>query len=172
MNNSIGRTPAGSKRILVVEDAQSVAEFIREMLLAFGHQPEVLMSVHQALAAFEPGKYDLIITDYTMPVMNGIDFARRIRERSPGQLILLITGSSFSLTDGAPDGTPINAVLQKPFSVAEFQDTLALMLAPRPKPVLVDTKGLNQHEPAHPASREPQSPVQGSLRGLDERAPA
>jgi CheY-like chemotaxis protein len=172
MNDSIGRTQAGSKKILVLEDTQSVADFIREMLFAFGHLPEVSMSVHQALAAFEPGKYDLIITDYTMPVMNGIEFARRIKERAPHQLILLISGSTFSLADSAPGPTPIDAVLQKPFSVAEFQDMLALVLAPRPAPVPADTKASNHHEQARPASRDIPSPVQGTFRGLDGRAPA
>jgi len=174
MNDSIGRTAVGSKKILVVEDTQSVAEFIREMLLAFGHRAEVSLSVQQALAAFEPDKYDLIITDYTMPGMNGIDFARRIKEQSPGQVILLITGSTFSLTDNAAEAMPIEAVLQKPFSVMEFQDTLALMFAPRPAPAAVDTSSGNRphHDQGHPTSRDHQSPVQGSLRGFDGRAQA
>jgi CheY-like chemotaxis protein len=157
MNDSIGRTAAGCKRILVVEDTQSVAEFLREMLQAFGHHAEISLSVQQALAAFEPGKYDLVITDYTMPGMNGIEFARRIKQQSAGQVILLITGSTFSLADSAPGEMPVEAVLQKPFSVKEFQDMLALLLAPRPTPATEDalSNNRNHHDQGHPSMPRP-----------------
>ncbi len=119
----------GPKKILVVDDAASVADLISEMLLSFGYQPEVCLTVKEALEKFETTKYDLVITDYTMPVMNGVDFAKRLRERAPGQMVLLITGSTFSMSESASREMPVNATLQKPFSVQEFQRAVAGLLA-------------------------------------------
>jgi CheY-like chemotaxis protein len=117
-----------SKKILVVDDSASVADLISEMLLSFGYQPEVCLTVKEALAKFESTKYDLVITDYTMPVMNGVEFAKRLRERAPGQTVLLITGSTFSMSESASREMPVNATLQKPFSVQEFQQAVAGLL--------------------------------------------
>src|ERR1700761_6037014 len=117
----MANSKSGAKKILVVDDAASVADLMQEMLLSFGHQAEVCLTVDEALGLFEPEKYGLVITDYTMPRMNGVEFARIIRERAADQPVLLITGSSFSAADSAAKQLPISAMLQKPFSVAEFQ---------------------------------------------------
>ena len=130
MNDSVGAAANSAKKILVVDDTLTVAELIQEMLLNFGHQGEVCLTVEEALTRFEPGKYDLVITDYTMPRMNGVEFAKAIRLKSPDQLILLITGSTFSMADSAARQLPVNATLQKPFSVREFQQSLTDLFAP------------------------------------------
>ena len=115
---------ATSKKILVVEDTENVADLMREMLKSFGYEVEVRLEVKEALATYEPGKFDLVITDYTMPGMNGLSFAYLLRQQSPGQLILLITGSAYSITDGVARPLPVDATLQKPFSVTEFQEAV------------------------------------------------
>jgi CheY-like chemotaxis protein len=113
-----------SKNILIVEDTENVADLMKEMLKSFGYEVEVRLAVTEALATYEPGKFDLVITDYTMPGMNGLSFAYLLRQQSPRQLILLITGSAYSITDGVAKPLPVNATLQKPFSVSEFQDAI------------------------------------------------
>jgi CheY-like chemotaxis protein len=120
---------AVAKKILVVEDTANVADLMREMLHSFGYEVEVRLAVTEALATYEPGKFDLVITDYTMPGMNGLSFAYLLRQQSPGQLILLITGSAYSITDGAARPLPVDATLQKPFSVTEFQDAVTNLFA-------------------------------------------
>jgi CheY-like chemotaxis protein len=124
MSKSMEYDGAGPKNILVVDDTPSVSDLIREMLQSFGHQVDIRPDAKTALAVFEPGKYDLVITDYTMPVTNGVDFAHLLRKRSPGQHIILITGSAFTLSDIAAQSLPVNSILQKPFSVMEFQSAL------------------------------------------------
>ena len=115
---------SGAKKILVVDDTESVADLMREMLRSFGHDAEICQEVKAALAGFAPGKYDLVITDYLMPGMNGVDFARALRQKSPAQRILLITGSTFPMTESAARQLPVDAMLQKPFSVEEFHTAL------------------------------------------------
>jgi len=131
MNDSaLGVTTGSKKTILVVDDAASVAELISEMLLSFGYQPEICLTVKEALAKFEAAPFDLVITDYTMPGMNGVEFAKIIKERVPGQIVMLITGSTFSMSEAVSRQMPVNATLQKPFSVDEFQRAVASLLAP------------------------------------------
>jgi CheY-like chemotaxis protein len=125
MNDSTGRSMAAAKNILVVDDSQSVSELIKEMLLSFGYQAEICLTVKDALDKFEAGKYDLVITDYTMPGMNGVEFAQILRQRAPTQTILLITGSAFSMGEATLRQLPVNTTLQKPFSVQEFHEVVA-----------------------------------------------
>jgi CheY-like chemotaxis protein len=130
MSDSTGNSGAVGKTVLVVDDTEHVAELLREMLASFGHAPEVCLSPHEALEKFSPGKFNLVITDYTMPRMNGIEFAKEIRSRAPEQAILLITGSSGAHgTDGMPESAPYNAALEKPFSITEFQQMVERLLS-------------------------------------------
>lgn len=118
-----------TRQILVIEDTVSVAELIREMLAGMGHRAELCTNVEDALAKFAPQKYDLVITDYTMPRMNGIELSHIMRKLAPDQCILLITGSTFSMMDDTSRQYPVNAFLEKPFSIAEFRDSVCKLLA-------------------------------------------
>ena len=130
MINAARSLKAGKKNILVVDDTANVADLMREMLLSFGYQVQVCLQVDDALTHFAPDKFDLVITDYLMPRMNGVELAEAIKQRSPGQLILLITGSTFPMSERATRPLPVNATLQKPFSVLEFQHAVTALLVP------------------------------------------
>ena len=131
MNDSMESAATGSKKILVVDDTSSVADLIREMLLSFGHQADVCGTVKEALVFYGASKYDLVITDYTMPGTNGVDFSHQLRKQSPQQRIILITGSSYTLTDKSDQPLPVNSILQKPFSVEEFQHAVTTVFSPQ-----------------------------------------
>ena len=163
MNESTESAKSGSKRILVVDDTPSVADLIREMLLSFGHKADICGSAKEAQVLFEVGKYDLVITDYTMPGTNGIDFAHALRRRSPEQLIMLITGSTFSVPDSTMQALPVNSILQKPFSVMEFQDVLAAALIPKPAAAPTNTFIPPSHEQGNQTSSDHQRRAQSSL---------
>ena len=128
MINSAGSHTGGTKNILVVDDTGNVADLMREMLLSFGYQVQVCLKVEDALASYAPDKFDLVITDYLMPRMNGVELAEAIKQRSAAQRILLITGSTFPMSERATRPLPVNSTLQKPFSVAEFQQAVAALL--------------------------------------------
>ena len=84
----------------------------------------------KAMVLFEAGKYDLVITDYTMPGTNGVEFARQLRQRTPGQPIILITGSSYTIAENSAQPLPVNSILQKPFSVEEFHQAVTTLFMP------------------------------------------
>jgi Signal transduction histidine kinase len=67
-------------KVLVVDDHVANRMLLSQQLEHLGHQVEVAADGSQALQAWHPGDFDLVITDCNMPVLNGYGLARRIRE--------------------------------------------------------------------------------------------
>lgn len=136
-------TKTSPKKALIVEDSADVAETLQFMLKELGHDSEVARDGREALTLFKPGEYDLVITDYSMPNMNGVEMAEIIRKRAANQRILMVTAYAFTIAayDGRP--LPVDAVLRKPFKPEEFNDAIK-KITPTPKaashkPVSPDT---------------------------------
>ena len=79
-----------------------------------------------ALEAFAaaPEKYELVITDYEMPEMDGVELCRRLHAVAPAQKIVLTTGSGF-FTQAVAQRAGFSALLNKPYSLAEINAALA-----------------------------------------------
>jgi PAS domain S-box-containing protein len=108
--------PALRGSVLVVDDEHSVGEFMRELLDAWGLSATV---VNQGSAALElvreaPARFDLVITDQSMPKMTGAELARRIRELRPGLPVILYTGYGDGIAVDAPDALGFRAIVRKP----------------------------------------------------------
>ena len=82
--------------ILLVDDEKDIVFLIKQMLESFGYQVTARTSSVEALQAFEnqPDKYDLVITDQSMPNMNGEELARRLTAIRPQLPVMLCTGFS------------------------------------------------------------------------------
>ena len=78
------------------------------------------------MALFEESEFDVVITDFDMPKMAGDELVIRIRSRTPGQPILMITACAERLRG---QENPANAILGKPFGVQELRDSLASLLS-------------------------------------------
>jgi len=79
--------------ILVVDDEAIVRQSIAMLLAHAGHTVAVAADGEGALTKLSEGHFDLIITDFSMPGIPGDELARRIRERWPGQPIIMVTAS-------------------------------------------------------------------------------
>ena len=86
-------------RILVVDDEADIREVLRRRLARDGHQVEEAADGVAALEAFERAGFDCVITDLHMPRMGGVELVRRIKERSPQAVALILTG--FGTLDAA-----------------------------------------------------------------------
>src|SRR6266853_6091381 len=80
------------RRILVVDDDPLVCDSITRLLEVDGHHVETAASGETALVLFEKGDFDLILTDYKMPGMNGDVLAAAIKALDPNQAIGMFTG--------------------------------------------------------------------------------
>ncbi|MDB6112641.1 MAG: FixL-related histidine kinase [Pedosphaera sp.] len=125
MKGSTPPSTISAKRILVVDDAPEVAGTIQSILAQCGHQVETSTDGKSALDKFESGKYDLVITDYAMPKMNGIELAGAIKQKAAGQLVLLVSGFIFSISAKYTPPLPVDLILAKPFSLKELQEAVA-----------------------------------------------
>lgn len=113
------------KRILLVEDERWVRECIKRLLWLDAHNVTEAENGSQAVALFVKDEFDVVITDYDMPEMAGDELVANIRTLSPSQPILLITACADRFTR---QSSPADAVLSKPFGVAELRQTLATLL--------------------------------------------
>jgi len=114
-----------AKCVLIVDDAGAITDSLRRLFRRDGHVVEIATDGQDALDKFRPGKYDLIITDYQMPGISGLELAEIIKRRDANQLILLVTAFAFTIAAAGANGLPVDFVLRKPFSVAELQSALA-----------------------------------------------
>ena len=117
------------KRILLADDQQEVREMTKLMLGMDEHIVTEAVNGREALELFAPDRFDLVITDYLMPVMKGDELARNIKRLAPTEPILMITGSAAEL-DGIQ--MSVDAVLNKPFRFEELRQAVAQLLRPVP----------------------------------------
>jgi CheY-like chemotaxis protein len=113
-------TPRGNgERILYVDDEEPLALLAQRMLFRLGYLVETKTRVLDALELLraEPGRFDLVITDMTMPVMSGVDFAQRLAQVRPGLPVILTTGYPGSLKLEQVRELGVREILLKPPSI-------------------------------------------------------
>jgi CheY-like chemotaxis protein len=105
---------------------------IRMMLESLGYRVEHAVTARQALTKLESGKQvDLVLSDIALPgEMNGITFARLLRERAPQLPVVLTTAFSAAAQDAAAEGFPL---LLKPYPLEVLADTLGKILPNSPQ---------------------------------------
>ena len=114
------------KHILLVDDQSEVREVCRLMLDIEGHTVAEAKDGIEALDLFAKDRFDLVITDFLMPGMNGCDLAAKLKQLAPSQRILLISG--YAREVGARP-KHVDAILPKPFSLPALRDVFAQLLS-------------------------------------------
>jgi nitrogen-specific signal transduction histidine kinase/ActR/RegA family two-component response regulator len=111
-------TQFGHQRILFVDDEEILAEMGKVMLERLGYLVTVRRNSLDALNTFQnqPDRFDLIITDQTMPGMTGIDMARRMLQIRPGMPIILCTGYSSLISEDKAKAFGIKGFAMKPLA--------------------------------------------------------
>jgi CheY-like chemotaxis protein len=101
---------------LVIDNDLLILMGTAHMMRELGYAVQSTAQIDEAIAAFEgPNPPDMLITDYSMPKMIGVDLAHRILSIRPETRVLLITG--HDMIDGLPEGW---GILTKPFSENEL----------------------------------------------------
>jgi CheY-like chemotaxis protein len=113
------------RRILVVDDEPFVCDALKMMLVFDGHVVETAGNGNDALAWLDKSKFDLVITDYSMPVMKGDELATRIKTRDPKQPIVMITAYAEMLAASGNPLTGVDAVISKPFLLENLREAIA-----------------------------------------------
>ncbi len=117
------------KRILLVDDKAPLRAAVRMMLELDGHQVIEASDGAEALNSFNAGEFDLVITDFEMPVMKGDELAVSLKLLAPLLPILMITASDRGRVH---DDNPVDLLLNKPITVDELRYALGTLLPARP----------------------------------------
>jgi len=112
-----------TKNILVVDDDAKCREFIQAFLTYKGYTVTLAKDAMEALAAIDHSDFNLVITDLTMPGINGPDFLKRLKARQP-EAVVIVCGA-FSSDESTAHLVRAGAYccLDKPFDLREL-DTL------------------------------------------------
>ncbi len=114
------------KRILVVDDDAAARNVLKLLLLLDGHMVFEAESGQEACWLFTPGEFDLVITDYAMPGMNGDELARTLRCLVPSQPIIMLSAFVGNLLS---DDNPVDAILGKPFTLTDLRLVISSSLS-------------------------------------------
>jgi DNA-binding response OmpR family regulator len=106
--------------ILVIEDEKGILALIEAALVRFGHRVETAQDGKEGIQKFDGGRFDMVITDYLMPEVNGEDVLLHIRRSSRHRTpIIGMSGTPWLL-----QGTGFDMVLAKPFSLNKLVDSV------------------------------------------------
>jgi CheY-like chemotaxis protein len=102
----------------------------QSMLKSLGYQPTVMLSSKSALEWFQkdPGGFDLVITDMTMPHMTGDRLALQLMRIRPGIPIIMATGYNEKISEENVRALGIKALIMKPFNRREIAQTIRSVL--------------------------------------------
>jgi PAS domain S-box-containing protein len=122
--------PTGTERILFIDDEKALAELGLQILERLGYRVTTRTSSIEALELFmaQPDKFDLIITDMTMPNMTGDDLAVKMMEIRPDIPVILCTGYSERISKGKAHQIGIKELVFKPIIMSEMALTVRKVL--------------------------------------------
>lgn len=108
-------------KILVVDDEQSMRDFLAILLTKEGHEIATAGNGADALRAVQNEIFDLVITDMKMPGADGMEVLKSVKEISPDTVVIMIT--AFATTEAAVEAMKIGAYdyIIKPFKVDELK---------------------------------------------------
>jgi CheY-like chemotaxis protein len=89
------------KAILFVDDHEVLARLSCEILEMQGYKAVSAYNAKEALEKFDQQDFDILVTDFRMEGMNGVELAHKIREKSPNTPVIIVTG--YGPVDGGKD---------------------------------------------------------------------
>jgi two-component system NtrC family sensor kinase len=119
-----------SRRVLVVDDEQSILALLRDVLAADGHRVDTARNGEEALTHLKEHGYDLLITDIKMPGMGGQELYQQVKQIDSelAKNTVFITGDTVSPETRTFLQKIQNVCLAKPFKIREVRDTLNRLL--------------------------------------------
>jgi DNA-binding response OmpR family regulator len=80
------------KKILVVDDDENICELFNDFLKREGHEPTTVRDGADALSLAQKSRWDLVFLDLSLPVLNGWDIIKSLRQIQPGIKVVITTG--------------------------------------------------------------------------------
>lgn len=124
----------GREHILFVDDEEEITFMGKKMLETLGYSVNIQTDTRKAVAEFEENfkKYDLLVTDQTMPHMLGTDMARHFRQIKSDLKVIIITGYSNSISAELLEREGIDELVIKPLILSDFSKVIRRVLDKNP----------------------------------------
>jgi DNA-binding NtrC family response regulator len=122
-------------KIVVVDDEPTIVLMCRRVLEAQGHAVHGFTSVRDALTQLEAEAADLLVVDYKMPELNGLEFIQRAWAIRPGLRVVMITAHGTREVIGRATQSGVQSVVLKPFTPSELAKGVAAAVAQDDHPV-------------------------------------
>ena len=121
----------GKRRILFVDDEEALVEIGKQMLERLGYEVVAEKDSVRALKQFQrdPAKFDLVITDQTMPNMSGIELAKRMMSIKKDIPVILCTGFSEMISSESAKAMGIREFVMKPIIKNEMAEIIRRVMA-------------------------------------------
>lgn len=124
------------RRFLLVDDEINVLHALQRMLRQNVHEDDLQIEIHtdpkQALMRCGEIAFDIVISDYRMPQMDGVDFLKVVKELQPEAVRLMLSASSeFETVKNAINEAEVFRYIAKPWNVADVGEIILLALARR-----------------------------------------
>ena len=116
--------PEQAARVLLVDDDPRLVAVLSDMLRSEGHAVTTATNGEEALGLFDPALHNVVITDLGMPKMNGWEVAERVKTRSPGTAVFILTGWGESVATHESSQF-VDRVIAKPVSAESLLEQLA-----------------------------------------------
>ena len=119
-------TMEGYEYILYIDDNESVASTVKDMLECYGYRVHAVMSGEDALKEFQKkqNQFDLVISDFSMPDFNGLDLVRLMKSIRQGIPFIITTGHAENVISKNPKALGIEEIVIKPFKCANLLRTV------------------------------------------------
>lgn len=124
-----------SRKVLVADDEAHILHVVSMKLRNAGFEVLTAVDGEEALDLCTSEKPDLLITDYQMPYLTGLELCKKLRDSGREIPALLLTARGFDIEAAEMTDAGIAAVLAKPFSPREVLARVTELLVPDPTPV-------------------------------------
>lgn len=110
-------------KILVVDDNSVVRDVVSRMLSRLGHEVSSADSGEKALSIFLGNIFDIVLSDYEMPGMDGVALACSVKRSAPRTRVVIMTGAGREAVFSRKS-TAVDQVISKPFTLAQIDEMI------------------------------------------------
>ena len=115
-------------KILLVDDDEWIRDSLSLFFEAEGCNLLTFETAEEAMEAVQHQVYDIVISDYKLPGMHGLEFLRRVKEKQPDALEILITGYPNNKIMEKAKTLGVEAFIPKPFTSVDVETSLARIM--------------------------------------------
>lgn len=116
------------KKILVIEDNVNLREILKDCLEINNYKVEIARNGQEGIMLLKKQWFDLVITDFRMPKMNGIEVIRWIKQRDPKVKTILISGDDMVFVEPVAKAAGADYIFAKPFDFSSLKKIINKLL--------------------------------------------